>query len=377
MTDILPRETLEIVIQAASDAVVITDDQLRIVFFNGQADYMFGYSENELIGAHLNTLIQDESILAHFHYEEDFVMNSVERRSMGEKRNLLAKKKSGDRFPVEVTISKASTTSGVFTAVIIRDITERREIEKELQRHSDQLQSVNTELERLAGIKNQFIGMAAHDLRNPLITIRNASEVLLDDQRLNDSHLKLLKIIHSNSEYMLLLISDLLDVNQIDCGALRLNKVVVQVRSFLEEICETNMLIAKRKNTSIDLRVGDDTASSYFDPKRIQQVIENLLSNAIKFSSQGAVVSLSAGIENKTLEIAIRDQGRGIPPAEVSQLFGAFHKLSSKATGGEKGTGLGLVIAKKIVELHGGTIEVESQEGVGSTFTVRLPHLGE
>ncbi len=369
----LPREILEIVISSASDAVIVTDEGRSIVFFNSEAERLFGYRGEEALGKDLHILIPTRFAGVHAQHVSEFVGGDTDRRVMSERPELVGKKCDGTEFPIEITISKVSTPLGIFATAIVRDITKRKLAEQELKNKTEQLQAANEELKRLDEIKNQFLGMATHDLRNPLIRIRNGAELLLEDRLSNDQRSKLLRIVHTGAESMLLLISDLLDVNRIESGRLELHKVNIECRAYLEEIREAHILTAQKKDISLALQIADDIGSVDFDPKRIQQVLENLLSNAIKFSANRTTVTISVSLRDDNLEISVRDQGVGIPQAEISKLFGAFQQLSSQATAGEKGTGLGLVISKKIIELHGGTINVTSEEGVGSVFTLLLP----
>lgn len=373
MTQALPTEILEAILNSASDAILVTEESRKIVFFNAQAELLFGYTSNDVLGKDLNTLIPARLAEVHNQHVGDFIAGSVDRRDMSERPELLARRRDGSEFPVEITISKVATSSGVYSTALVRDVTRRKLIEQEMQRKTELLLAANEELKRLSEIKNQFLGMATHDLRNPLVTLRNGAEMLLEDHLTDDQRSKLLRIIHSGAESMLLLVSDLLDINRIESGRLELHKTQVDCRTYLEEIREYHLLTAQKKNISLVLNIEDSVGSVRFDPKRIQQVLENLLSNAIKFSTNGTTVTITVAVRGQNLEISVRDQGVGIPQAEIPKLFGAFRQLSTRATAGEKGTGLGLVIAKKIIELHGGTINVTSTEGSGSEFIVVLP----
>lgn len=361
------------IINAASDAVMVIDENRRIVFFNAEAERTFGYTSVEALGQDLDILVPDRFTPGHARHVQQFVEGVHPRRLMSERPELIAKRKDGSEFPVEITLSKVVTPLGTFATAIVRDITKRKLAEQALKRSTEQLQASNAELIRLDEIKNQFLGMAAHDLRNPLIRIKTGAEMLMDDTFSAEQRSDLLRIIHSAAELMLALISDLLDVNRIESGRLELHKQSVDCRSFLEEIREAHTLTAQRKHIALNLEVDEQLGSVDFDQKRMQQVLENLLSNAIKFSESGTTVTITAHVRDKWLEISVRDQGVGISQAEIPKLFGAFQQLSSRATAGEKGTGLGLLIAKKIVELHGGSIRLSSEEGVGSEFTVAIP----
>lgn len=373
MSKSLPNEILEVIINSASDSVIVIDESRSIVFFNAQAEILFGYKSDEALGKDINILLPARLSKDHAQHVKEFFDGRINSQMMSERPELVARKRDDSEFPVEITISKVATTEGIFSTALVRDITKRKLVEEEIKLKTELLQTANEELKRLNESKNQFLGMAAHDLRNPLISISNCADLLLEDSLTEEQSSKLLRIVRSGAESMLHLISDLLDVNRIESGRLEIYKTKVDCQKYLEEIREFHLLTAQKKNISLELDVEDGIDFICFDPKRINQVLENLLSNAIKFSRNGSIVKLSAKVKGKHFEIAVRDQGVGIPEAEMSKLFGAFQQLSTRATAGEKGTGLGLVIAKKIIELHSGTIEVTSEEGVGSVFSLLLP----
>ena len=230
------------------------------------------------------------------------------------------------------------------------------------------------ELYDLNQLKNKFLGMAAHDLRNPLASIRGFSEFLKDEETgpLNDDQRECVETIHSASENMLNLVNELLDVSVIESGKLILDLKLNSIDALVAERVHLNTISAQRKNTRLHVDFAWK-GEAMFDSSRMSQVLDNLISNAIKYSPPDSDIHISVKkVENK-LRVSVRDQGTGISPEDRKKLFGEFQKLSAQPTGGEKSTGLGLSIAKKIVEAHGGTIEVESELGSGSTFFFTLP----
>lgn len=238
-----------------------------------------------------------------------------------------------------------------------------------LVRMSDRQQ---LELIELNELKNKFVGMAAHDLRNPAGLVSGFSEVLLSDPDMPiDERMELLGIIKEVSENMLRLLGDLLDVSAIESGKLSLKTVEGQLDEMVGARVHLMSSIAEQKNISLLSALPPTTA--FFDPDRLGQVVDNLISNAIKFSDSGTEITVSVREDGGTASFAVSDQGQGIPADELDKVFGTFQRLSVQPTGGEKSHGLGLAIAKKIVGAHNGTIDVTSKVGQGTTFTVRLP----
>lgn len=233
----------------------------------------------------------------------------------------------------------------------------------------------NIELERLNEVKNQFIGVAAHDLRNPLQVIEGYSQILLDKHfgELTPEQHKFISVIRKNSDFMLSLITDLLYISKIEAGKLQLELKETDLSALLERNVELNRLMAERKQINILLTRTEDLPALVVDAPKIEQVLNNLISNGIKFSHPGTTVEVLASRREKEAVVSVRDEGQGIPPDEIDKLFIPFENLSVKSTGGEQSTGLGLAIVKRIVEGHGGRIWVESERGVGSNFSFSLP----
>ncbi|MBU0996013.1 MAG: response regulator [Proteobacteria bacterium] len=224
-------------------------------------------------------------------------------------------------------------------------------------------------------VKNRFLGMAAHDLRTPLVSIRGFSEMLLDEETdpLSQEQKSLISIIHKASQDMLNLVNDLLDVSAIESGRLDLVLETVSFGKLVEERIKLYHIVSRKKKIKIEFSIEELSPVS-LDTQKIIQVIDNLIGNAIKYSPENTTVMISVKTENEKLFFHIKDQGTGIPEEEQDKLFGEFQRLSVKPTGGEKSTGLGLSIAKKIAEAHQGDILVKSSPGQGSLFSLVLPY---
>lgn len=247
-------------------------------------------------------------------------------------------------------------------------------LNNELVAMQRELAKKNVELEQLNALKNQFLGMAAHDLRNPLSVILAYSQFLKDEAApaLNAEQIEFLDTIRASSEFMLGLVNDLLDVAQIEAGQLQLDVQPIDLVALVRRNVARNRVLAAKKHIAIELTETPLPALPA-DAAKLEQVLNNLLSNAIKFSPPHTTIRVDLARDDANVVLSVRDQGQGIPPNELDKLFKPFQKTSVKSTGGEKSTGLGLAIVKKIVEGHRGKIWVESQVGVGTTFFVALP----
>jgi signal transduction histidine kinase len=225
-------------------------------------------------------------------------------------------------------------------------------------------------------MKNKFIGIVAHDLRNPVISIRGFSELLLKDaNKFNEDQNEFIGIIHSTSRNMLAMINDLLDISRIESGNMQLSRKNGSLSKLIIERIRMIQLQADKKHITVYKELSPIPEVA-FDEQRLGQAIDNLITNAIKFAPIGSNVYLSLQQDGEIVKFSVTDEGPGIPREEQHLLFSEFHRLSIRPTGGETSTGLGLAIAKKIIEAHNGLIEFETQEGMGSTFSLILPVAG-
>jgi two-component system, sensor histidine kinase and response regulator len=231
------------------------------------------------------------------------------------------------------------------------------------------------QLSKANAAKNKFLGMAAHDLRNPLASIRALSEFLRDGVvgTLTPDQLDLVTTIHSASQEMLLLVNELLDVTAIEAGELKLALEATDLAEIVAKAVYLANIKASKKQTKIAMAPLERPPLSRLDPNKIRQVVDNLLSNAVKFSPPGSTITVEVAAQPGALMVAVRDQGPGIPESEHDQLFKDFSRTSVQPTGGEKSTGLGLAICRKIVEAHHGTITAENLPERGCVFRVTLP----
>ncbi len=253
-------------------------------------------------------------------------------------------------------------------AAKVRSALRIRELQIELQKRND-------DLERLNAMKDDFLGMAAHDLRNPLGVISLWTESLLAEAlgEMNAEQKKAGEVILKHTDAMLNLINDLLDIAAIESGKVTLDWKTGPVEAVAKEIAESNQILAEKKGIALAYAAAAGIPPVKFDPRRIEEVLRNLISNAIKFTPQKGSITVKASCDGKFVRIEVTDTGCGISPEEKQKLFQKFQKISSKPTAGERGTGLGLAIVKKLVELHGGEAGVDSAVGKGSTFWFTIP----
>jgi signal transduction histidine kinase len=224
-------------------------------------------------------------------------------------------------------------------------------------------------------LKNKFLGIAAHDLRNPIGIVKGYIEMMKHGLfgEVSQPQIEIFKKVENTTGNMLNMVNDLLDISAIETGKLMMNPKEVDLAAFLNESYEYNHLLALQKKIELTMELESNLPKLIMDPERINQVLTNLITNAIKFSYPGTVILVKARREDDSVHISVQDQGQGIPGDEISKIFQDFGRTSVRPTDGEKSTGLGLAICKRMVEAHGGSIWVESKAGEGSIFTFSLP----
>ena len=249
---------------------------------------------------------------------------------------------------------------------------EQARINNELVNLQRELSRRNAELKRSNEQRNELLGIAAHDLRNPISSVRQFADVLLVSP-LDASQRRSMVRIRDICDFMVSIVDDMLDLSALESGRLDLALQTVDLVAVVAENVDINSDLAAIKRIAIDYGPGDATLPTAIDTARFSQVLNNLLTNAVKFSHPGTTVSVTVRRDGDSAVVAVSDRGQGIASAEIGQLFKPFTRTSNRPTGGERSTGLGLAIVERIVRAHGGTIAVDSVVGVGSTFEVRLP----
>jgi PAS domain S-box-containing protein len=342
------------IIGTTLDAIVMCDDHLRIVLFNRAAEEMFRVAAADALNAPLDRFIP----------RLELATRPRERGServgmMRQRREVVGLRADGDTVPIEVSISDVFVHDSRLFTVIARDISERQRIEAEL-RDADRR-------------KDEFLGMLAHELRNPLAAVMTAGEVLHRRSENTDEQ-KLTAVIRRQSRALARMVDDLLDVSRVTLGKIELTKEPLLLSEVVTRAAESNRDAAAK--AGITLTVENDRAPIWLDGDvtRLEQVLTNLLSNAIKFTPAGGTVTLRAMRENNRAVIRVRDTGSGIEPTLLPRVFDLFVQGDTSLARAKSGLGIGLALVKKLVQLHGGEVTAHSAgPGAGSEFIIRLP----
>ena len=356
-------EQLRLIIEAAPIAIIVADAGGRITLANLQAGALFGYGRDELLGKPLEDLVPERFRAAHPGHRAGFV-SAPATRAMGSGRDLFGLRKDGSEVPIEIGLSPLSIGELRFTAATVVDITERKSAE-EMRRQRDRALDATQ-------LKSQFVATMSHELRTPLNAIIGTAE-LLSRSALDDRQRAFVKTIDESAEALLSIISSILDFSKIEAG-----KLDLESRSFeLEELVEgaAGVLAQQVRQKGLRLHVYVDPAIPGVvrgDADRLRQILLNLIANAVKFTADGKIIVRALPVETSRRHAIVRfeveDTGIGVAADVVPKLFEPFVQADSSSSRRFGGSGLGLSICKRLVELMQGEIGVSSNPGGGSLF---------
>ncbi|MES2390394.1 MAG: PAS domain-containing sensor histidine kinase [Acidobacteriota bacterium] len=364
-------------IENAPDAILQVNPAGAIVIANRTAETMFGYSREELMAAGVDVLVPAAIRGHHAAHRASFAAAGVSR-PMGAGLELLATRKDGSTFPVEISLSPVQTEAGVHVTAVIRDVTQRKDTEERVkvlqESYMMELETRHKEAERLNRMKSEFMASVSHELRTPLHTIIGFAELLEEETEtlLNEKQKRFLKHIHGDSEHLLGLINDVLDLSRIEAGGLNLHTQVLSLEEIVSEAIKSIRPYAESRSVTLVEGEGLDR-EVVADPVRLRQILYNLLSNGAKFTQAGGVVRVDATPDEKLVRVTVSDTGLGIAAEECQRIFDKFYQVGFTPVGVREGTGLGLAICRQLVEMQGGTIWAESVVGQGSQFHFTLP----
>ncbi len=344
------------IVDTVIDGIITIDEQGSVETFNPAAERIFGYSASEVIGENVKMLMPDPYHAEHDTYLRNYRESGV-RKIIGIGREVTGRRQDGTLFPLELSVSEMQLADRRMYTGIVRDITERKKIDR---------------------MKTEFVSTVSHELRTPLTSIRGSLGLIAGGMAgdLPAQAKGLVDIAYNNSERLVRLINDILDIEKIESGNMRLDLQARNLASLLRQSLEANAAYAALFGCNFVLENTADNAMVVADTDRFVQVMNNLLSNAAKFSPAGGVITVSAMRRAPGVRITVADQGSGIPEEFHSQVFQKFAQADSSDTRKKGGTGLGLSIAKAIAQKFGGDITFESTAGAGAKFFFDLPEAG-
>lgn len=356
-------------VDSAPTAMVIVDTDGRIQLVNAQTEKLFGYDRDELVGESVDVLVPPRFRGRHPQHRLDYASHP-KVRPMGVGLELLALRKDGTEFPVEISLSPLQTRSGPIVSASIHDVTERAQAEAARAAALEREKEVSQRLREVDRLRTDFLSTVSHELRTPLTAIKGFAAYLADraDGLSVDDRGHLIERINVSADRLDYLINDLLDFSRLERGLLRVSPEPLDARMVILESIERSHLVVEHHVVEVDVPGGVRVLA---DPSAIARVLENLLSNAAKFSDPGSSIAVSATVRDGRVELTVADEGDGIDPCELDRIFDRFYRAGG-AENRKPGTGVGLAIVKELTEAQGGSVSVESRLGEGTRFTLSL-----
>jgi PAS domain S-box-containing protein len=364
------EEKTQAILQVAADGILTINEQDQVESFNAAAEDMFGYTAAEVLGQSVNLLLvapyqqQQQALRAKYHPHHS-------SKILGLYGEVEGRRKDGTSFPVELGLSELRLNGRWLFVMLLRDISQRKQAEKELAQAHDQALEANR-------AKSAFLANISHELRTPLNAIIGYSE-MLEDEVVDGGHMAYvsdLKKIQAAGKHLLTLINDILDLSKIEAGKMELCFESCDVGSLLDEVASTVRPLIEKNANRLELVKAADLGAAHLDVVKVRQALFNLLSNAAKFTEAG-VIRLEARrhtrAERDWLCFRVSDTGIGMTTEQVDRLFEDFVQADNSTTRKYGGTGLGLAISRRYCQMMHGEIQVDSMPGKGSTFTIWLP----
>ncbi|MGK0299139.1 MAG: PAS domain S-box-containing protein, partial [Gammaproteobacteria bacterium] len=375
------EKSINKLIESMPDPLVIINQSGEIVMANHQLTNIFGYQKNELLGKKIEVLLPDNIRKGHVALRDDYFVTPT-IRVMGESSNLVALRKNGDIFPVEVSLSPIEADGEQLVVAVARDITKRKEDEIKLAKAIEIAESSNQ-------AKSDFLANMSHEIRTPMNAIIGMSHLALQTD-LDTKQRNYIEKVHRSGESLLGIINDILDFSKIEAGKLQLEAIDFRLEDVFDNLENLIGLKAEEQGLEMMFDLPIDLPTALIgDSLRLGQILINLGNNAVKFTESGGEITFSAEVKEDAneencnsvlLQFSVQDSGIGLTLEQQSKLFQSFSQADSSTSRKYGGTGLGLTISKNLSEMMGGEIWVESELGKGSSFhfTARMgKQLGE
>lgn len=366
-------------LETAPDAIVIVNEEGLIELVNKQAETIFGYERSELLNQPIEMLMPERFHHCHARHRTRYNSDAI-TRPMGRALDLYGRRKNGTEFPIDISLSPLKTESGTLISSAIRDITDRRASEKAQEELLEKFKKIQAELEQAVHVaetantsKTHFLANMSHEIRTPIGAILGFTDLMKNPANTLEESRNYMAIVERNSQQLLRLIDDILDLSKVEAGKMSIENIQFSLAEMLADFKSLMNFKAAEKGIGFHFNVDSpfpDLICS--DPVRLRQILTNIVGNAIKFTDKGHV-ELSIAFADPFLKFTIKDTGVGISKDQETRLFQPFTQADTSTTRKFGGTGLGLVLSKRLTEILYGRLELlESTEGLGSTFLIEV-----
>jgi len=354
------------VLESALDAIITMNHDGMIVEFNPAAEKMFGWARSEAVGKPLVDLIVPPSKEKHRQGMANYLATGI-GPALDKRLELHGLRSDGTEFPIELAVSRISFSGPPMFTGYIRDISERKRLEDELRGRADQLLAADHR-------KNEFLATLAHELRNPLAPIRNGLQIWRLDPGDPEVMEQVRDMMERQLAQMVRLVDDLLDLSRISNGTIELRRERIELGRIVQQAVETSRPIIEQAGHNLTIDVPPGAIYVDADLTRMAQVFSNILNNAAKYTEPGGKIHLIAQRDDSEAVVSVKDDGIGIPPHMLPNVFDIFTQVDRNLERSQGGLGIGLSIVKRLVEMHGGSVVARSDgNDMGSEFIVRLP----
>lgn len=353
----------------ANDMILVVDKNTgSVTDVNRKCERVLGYTRQDLLRKSYFDLFAPED---QYPSRRDFInilsqksMNIVDRRMIDRDGNIIY---------VDINANLIKIGEDLYIQAIVHDVSQRRMLEQQIIRQNKNLQTVNKKLMQVDSMKTEFLANISHELRTPLSIIIAYAEQLRDPDLSADDRSQFVQVIAENGGSLLRLINNLLDLSKLEISGQMLNMSLSHIHDVIKSIWSEVERAAQERNINASFNPTDDVPITYFDNNQITRVVQCLISNAIKFTDDGGYVEVNTSRGNRHVIVEVTDTGIGIRPDKIDGIFETFRQGDGSSSRKWGGLGIGLALAKHIVELHKGELQVRSEFGIGSTFTVILP----
>lgn len=405
------------IFNSSGESILVVDTNGKVLLANPKSERLFGFNSNELMGQAIEILIPKRFKEAHDGHRDNYNRNPTSKQ-MGVGRDLIATTKDGAEFPIEVSLSPAMVMGERVVIAFVIDITERKRIELDLEKSEKRLMKYAAELEirvnertvelesainkleesnqqlekevaerrkleeetnrslqrekELNELKSRFVSMASHEFRTPLSTILSSAGLIArySEKGEKEKEVKHIERIKSNVHDLTGILNDFLSLDKLESGKIQNNPQLINAVGFVREITDELQSLTKN-DQQIIFSCTQDNCDLFVDPQMLKHIMMNLLSNAIKYSGENTIINTRLYLEKEMLAIEVEDQGIGIPESDQKHLFERFFRAHNATH--IQGTGLGLNLVKKYLDIFGGNIHYRSEQQKGSIFTVHIP----
>jgi len=359
------------IIESTADGLITINSKSEIQLFNPAAEKMFGYSAEEIRGKPVELLMRDEERTQHQKYVKQSEIHIP--RIINKSRELWGLRKDNQIFPMELTVSRLSSKKENIFVGVFRDVSERKEAERNLKKLADEQLELRRQAEQGEKSKSEFLATMSHEIRTPISGILGMAEALLEAELSSDDQRKV-EVVYDSGHALMRLLNDILDLSKLEVGKLEIEEIDFSIDDEIVQVFDILKPKIEKKEITLSKTISPELPDAIkSDPTRFRQILYNLIGNAIKFTEEGSI-TVDISMQKNQLKVQVKDTGVGIDKDAQESLFARFQQVDTSTARKYGGSGLGLAICKSLIEVMGGEIGLKSEVGLGSVFWFTLKY---